>query len=228
MARIKFNPIISDISGSVGNATFQRSLGGTILKTKSFVKPKNTIFQVFQQNNMILVQQAWTDLTADEQALWNNFAIYKPVKTFYNKSKTLSGFNLFLKYNLIRLTCGLAILDAPVFSIFTDGLVDPIIDINGVNLYLNWQESFNPSVRWFLFKISDIVNSSVLNIGSKVRVFKIPPSTESSYNIAALFLQFYGKFPVDGDIVYIKYIIFDTTTPIMFPEVSKKIIISTA
>jgi hypothetical protein len=115
MARVKLSPLLSEVSGSIGSSTFQRSLGGVMLRNKPIRKPKGSVLQNQTASYVAQVISGWKNLTAAQRIEWNQFAEYIPHFMKFNKSRRLNGYNLFCKYNLLRLQSGLTILSTVTF-----------------------------------------------------------------------------------------------------------------
>jgi hypothetical protein len=115
MAKIKLSPLLTSISGSVAGSTFQRSLGGHILRSKPL--KRNVLSEKIQISKAYMSQviAAWHNLTSAQQTAWYQYANFSPFGQKKEKSRALSGYNLFVKYNCIRLAAGLSILNATNF-----------------------------------------------------------------------------------------------------------------
>jgi hypothetical protein len=127
MARIKLSPLLTEVRGSVGRSTFQRSQGGVSLRLKPLPSKK---YSSSLQISKIIVSQviaAWQGLSDAQRLLWSQYAAFSPIPMKGDHSRTLSGYNHFVKYNLIRCQSGLDILEDCIFLSPDMLTIDPII-----------------------------------------------------------------------------------------------------
>lgn len=110
MARIKYSGLVTEINGSAGGTTFQRNLYGATMKNKPLQRRPNTSFQAIQKIIMSTVANTWRLLSDTERASYINYAAANPTPTRLNPNAYLNGYNLFLKYNALRMLAGLPIL----------------------------------------------------------------------------------------------------------------------
>ena len=116
MARIKYGPLISDIAGSVGGSTFQRSASGNTLRNKPIPIHTTSGSQLQVRQYMKMAHAAWLAMEITERQQWNQFVNYSTPKIKHDRAVIMSGHNLYLKYQVARLMAGLAIQDT--FNIF--------------------------------------------------------------------------------------------------------------
>jgi hypothetical protein len=136
MARIRLSPLLANVSGSVGRSTFQKSLGGITLRAKPLLSSGYSFLQQVSKTYMSIAVQAWHSLSESNRLLWNQYANYNPAFMRNDRSRSLSGYNLFVKYNCIRLAAGLSVLELTDF-VAPDALdIDPRIYIHPQSMYL--------------------------------------------------------------------------------------------
>jgi hypothetical protein len=111
MARIKYSALVTEVNGSAGGTTFQRNLYGSTMKNKPLMRKPNTSYQNAQKSIMSIVANSWRLLTDIERASYINYASVNPTPTRLNPDAYLNGYNLFLKYNALRLLAGLSVLN---------------------------------------------------------------------------------------------------------------------
>lgn len=116
MARVKYGPLVSEISGSVGGSTFQKSLYGNTLRNKPIPINKRTPGQINIRAFLQQLHSAWRTLSDDQRTQWNRFINFSGQTIRRDRGVLLSGHDLFIKYNLAKLIIGDAILSVPTYS----------------------------------------------------------------------------------------------------------------
>lgn len=222
MARVKFSAVISEVRGSVGSGTFQNFKGGTILRNKPIPKQTWTLDNYYSRLFTQLAQQAWAGLTADEQANWNSFLDFAPAYQKNNKYVQLSGFNLFLKYNILRQHCGFAILTTFDYESLASLNLVPSIYLDTGVLYVNFNQVFSSDTSFILFKLSPVLKTP--NASKRSRLRKIPlgsftPPGVDTFNITSYYFDRYGVVPADGDKLLCGITFMSAVAPIVEKEV---------
>lgn len=116
MARVKFSALVNSIQGSVGGSVFQRNKSGYTLKNKGVNVNKTSIKQSAARNYMNELQNQWHAFTDVQRNAYDLFANYYKSMNRNNKDVALSGYQLFLKYNALRLHTGLGILTTIIYG----------------------------------------------------------------------------------------------------------------
>lgn len=216
MALIKYSPIVNDIRGSVGNATFQHSLAGSIIRTKPVSMVRNSQQAVNVRTVFPEVLFAWRSLSVAQQTNWKNFLTYSP--DFMKKSPRtmISGYSLFVKYNTLRVLRGLSILTNITFSQAT--LINSVINIlsDSVNLYMDITAPINPSVWYFQFQLSRGNN----NIHSRdlhyLRIIDHVDLHPESYPFTTGYIKAWGFVPIANQWIGMRTTFFHATMPYVF------------
>lgn len=124
MARITTGPIISDIRGKSGDQIFSRNRYG--LYVKAFAVPTGTPSAAMElvRTRMAAVTAAWQALTESNRQRWISTARALNAKAKRFPRETLTGYALFTRCQMHRLTAGLsqsttptAITALPIFSV---------------------------------------------------------------------------------------------------------------
>jgi hypothetical protein len=102
--RIKCGTIITEVTGSLGGHTAQRTKDGLRLAKKTNPLQGSTTSQLTIRSRMSTLTQRWRELTEKQRLRWNT--------TVYNG---LSGFEYFKSYNMLRLICAQSIANIPLF-----------------------------------------------------------------------------------------------------------------
>lgn len=100
MARILFSGVAGvDMRGKLNGSVFSKNRGGAYVRTKVTPVNPETTAQQNARNRLSTNSQAWRDLTEAERQGWIDAAPNFPYSDIYGFSKTLSGFQLYVKLN---------------------------------------------------------------------------------------------------------------------------------
>jgi len=102
MARVTYGSGITELAGSIGGVTYQKNASGNIAKLRSNPIVNPTSRQAVHQNNMARLVAFWPTLSQADKDAWNDLAAAHLHTTPWGESKKLSGYQWFLKCNLIR------------------------------------------------------------------------------------------------------------------------------
>ena len=201
MARFKYGSLVSEISGSVGSATFQKSSYGNTLRNKPRPRRTNSPSQLEVRQIMMQVHNAWSNLTTAQRTQWAQFIGFAGATIRRDRSIMQTGHSYFLKYNFLRKFTGQTILDAPLYTLLEVG--SPTISFswddyeNGWNVNTNCDDPGDD--LWFLLKLSARIpeNRSFRRFG--LRYMAVPVSDDGNYAMRDLFKSAFGYYAQDGD-----------------------------
>lgn len=221
MARVKFSAIISRVSGSVGQGCFQAYKGGNTLRNKPLPIKSPTEFQTLSRTYVRQVQIAWAALSENEQKQWNSFLSFVPA--FQKKEQTvlLSGYQLFLKYNLIRLHAGFDILSTFNYSSLDDNTLSFDLGIDSGQLAIKFDEGFDSDYNNFLVKISPPFTTPSIAKQNRLRVIDHVHYFSGDYKNYVLktgYERVFGTQPSVGQFVLVSITYFSTVNPIFYKE----------
>jgi len=135
MAKVLLGPLVGQISGSIGGATYSHNRFGYYIRQK--VKPVviNSYWTQIQRSIFKMVTSAWKDLTPAEALSWNVYAQNNPVTDCLGMSNTLTGHQAhqMLNINIMR-TDGTLITAPPSVSAptpFTSITINPSLANSG-------------------------------------------------------------------------------------------------
>lgn len=219
MARIKYSSIVSDLSGSVGSATFQRSMYGNILRAKPVIVRKSTPAQQSVRRFMLDLQYAWSQLSPSLRRQWDQYISFSGLTINRDRTALSSGHSLFLKYNMARLMKGLSIVTdllyvtmppvPPLDNLYLDN--DFLFTLFSDSTYNNFDTCF------FLLSLSAPAPPS--RSFSKQLVRNIPFSYW--YDTRQYSTNFYqatfGRLPGNGDYIHFVLSSFSSLAPLFGP-----------
>lgn len=141
MARITTGPIIADIRGKSGDQIFSRNKYGPYVK--AFAVPTGTPSEAMEtaRDRMAAVVAAWHGLTEVNRQRWYAQANALNSKAKRTPREVLTGYNLFTRCQMHRLTMGLAQNTVPsaIISIPTTLFEIDYEDTTGTEGYITWQ-----------------------------------------------------------------------------------------
>ena len=120
MARIKLGPLVTDIAGSIGGATFQRSRFGMTMRAKPLPLYSETPAQYLIRRLIVFLQYSWQGLSDAQRLQWNRFLDFSGQTIRRDRSIKLSGQTLYIKYQLWRLMQDRALLTTLAYSPMPD------------------------------------------------------------------------------------------------------------
>lgn len=113
MALFKAGGGIGAISGSIGSWVFARNKGGQYIRNRAIPVNPNTAFQVAVRAAMAYLVNRWANtLTGAQRTAWNLYASNVSMLNRLGEAIYLSGFNHYIRSNMIRKQIGQAIIDA--------------------------------------------------------------------------------------------------------------------
>lgn len=214
MARVRLSPLLTSIQGSVGNATFQKSQGGYILRTKPFPSQSYSLHQYRSKYYFRLVQKAWHDLSDVNRQKYINYVKLRPASTLHDLGLYLSPYNLFLKYNIIRLHAGLDILESIYFDYSLDSRLEPRIGYLADDLRLVFNYPLNTDNKFVLIKFTSPIKPTHYNNYSKLRVFPAPNDmVTTGWDITEEYEATFYFFPEVGDVIFCDFLLFNMISP---------------
>jgi hypothetical protein len=213
MARVQYGGLITDLSGSVGGATFQKSLYGNTLRTKPIplrpAHPAQTVIRSY----MTQLHAAWASLSSAERKQWNQFINFSGQTINRDSGVTLTGHDLFLKYNMFRLMAGFSIMTVPVYQTMPVTTGTPSLIRHPVSIELVYGQAVDPATLWFIFKISSARSASQAFSKQGIRYMNFVPVTGTQIYFKTLYEATFGVIPAIGSTVHVTRRFFSTVAP---------------
>lgn len=226
MARVKLSPLFSQIRGSLGRATFQRSQGGTTLRNKPLPSQKLSKSQQLVKSHVSMTIAAWQGLSDAQRALWHQFANFLPHYMHLNKNLPISGYSLFTKYNLIRLSAGLDMFLDITFLSTTFLAVNPSILFNNFYLYFGFGAQLQPNNIFALLKLSSTVRDTANFNKSSCRVILLNLNENNPFNITDAYKSIFFNLPALHATLNCEITLFSLEASIIFPTTSYRLQVS--
>jgi len=216
MARVKFGGLVSEISGSVGGSTFQKSIYGNVLRNKPNPVIRRTPGQINIRYLLRQLHAAWRALTADERTQWNRFLNFSGQTIRRDSGILLTGHDLFIKYNLAKLIIGDSILTVPTYTPMPEvptheGTIGR--DVAAMGWALN--DTYDDDALFFMLKLSSPRLASRRYCPTGLRWINCPIDGTSAIALYPYYPNVFGFVPPAG--VYLHYSLqwFSRTAPVM-------------
>lgn len=148
MALIKFGGGVVQMSGSIAGNTFARNRYGNYCRSRTKPTNPNTGKQQTIRSAMAFLTARWAQtLTAAQRTAWNLYGSNVNMLNKLGETIQLSGFNHYIRSNMIRKQCALAIIDAgPV--IFEVPAADPTYAITCSEATQQISTTFDNGMDW--------------------------------------------------------------------------------
>jgi len=214
MASITLGPLITDISGSVGGATFQRTPGGVIMRNKPRPPNQSSPLQQVIRGHMRYLQVEWAALTDAQRIMWQRFNNYGGATLRKNRNVLLSGYNLFLKYNLYRLLASRPILTTFSYSPLSGMPEFDHIGREGLFTRIWFDDDVDYASYFFMLKVSFPRSPSRKFYPSGLHYMDITYVEAQAYAFSQHYLLAYGLYPEIGDTLHLSVTWWHYTSPI--------------
>lgn len=222
MARVKYGALVSEISGSIGSVTFQKSNFGNTLRTKPRARRSGTNTQLVCRNYMMQLHQAWAAMSDAQRILWDRFITFSNARIRRDKGVLLTGHSLFIQYNFLRLLSKIAILTDFNFQTITSFPLPYGIGRDGIDLNFNLTDNFSSTVIWAILKCSAPQRYNRAFNPDFVRFIYYPwvNTSTSTINMVPGFANVFGALPPVGSYIHYMVQFFSMTTPILSQKLS--------
>jgi hypothetical protein len=211
MALVKTSALISDIKGRLSGSVFQGSASGLTIRTERKHINRRTVFQTDQRAIAQLVQSAWQALSDNDRTSWNVYAGMRNKPQRKNPMVKLSGHQIFLNENIIRLSLS-ARLTTPLTIITTPIIqTQPAqVNINSVTIPVGGVLLITKDIatvegdNFFAIYITRPLTKSQLSQHNKFQLMKVLQDSEDHVDVAASYIAKFGSLPPIGSFVNTK------------------------
>lgn len=125
MAKIKLSALVSDIKGKMEGTVFARNGGGLYMRNNPIGVQKMTAKWGANKSRFASVVSSWRELTAKQQAYWNEMAVNYTGHSIFGDDRKRSGYELFVKINQTLITSGLPAVLEPQMPVEFPDLGEP-------------------------------------------------------------------------------------------------------
>lgn len=148
MALVKYAGGIGQMSGRIAGNVFSHNKGGNYVRVGTIPTNPRTARQTVIRAAMAFLTDRWANtLTAGQRTAWNLYASNVTVLNRLGESINLSGFNHYIRSNIIRKQVALAIIDdGPV--VFEIPAQDPTYAITATEAGQTISTTFDNGMDW--------------------------------------------------------------------------------
>ncbi len=150
MALVKYGGGIVQMSGSIGGDTFARNRYGNYVRARTKPVNPNTTLQQAVRASMSFLTNRWAQtLDAAQRTAWNLYASNVAMKNKLGETINLTGFNHYIRSNMIRKQGIQALIDdGPV--IFELPAKDPLFAITATEATQEISYAYDVTMDWSL------------------------------------------------------------------------------
>jgi hypothetical protein len=203
MASVKFNAILSELRGSIGNLTFQRNASGYSLRSKPFSNFLPTTSQLDIRQWLSFVQDVWRSMPQTARDDWNGFPSFLKSYTKNSPDVNLPGYQLFVQHNMKLLSAGGNIMTS--FDFVKNAFQNPAFSASGTGsvFWIDLDSAYIPEDWLPFFKMSPPLKTPSLDIRS-LRVV-IPNTIDDWFviHIYQAYIDIFGRAPLANEYVYV-------------------------
>lgn len=149
MAIFTPGPLVAEVRGKIGGQVFSRNKGGMYIKGFASPTNPNTALQSAVRSIFATLTNAWWDvLTLAQRAAWEDLAAANPIINQLGQSITLSGLNMYMRYNQLRVIAEVAREDDAPLA-FVESAADPAFALADADSGGNTIEAtFDDTLDW--------------------------------------------------------------------------------
>lgn len=217
MALIKLSGVLANIRGKVGGSVFARTAAGFVMKRQPFPVNKHTEKQSLSRSFVSLLQQEWLMLTAQQRQCWKTWTALNPIKQDNFSGLDINAQQTFIKLNVYRMLYGYDLIRDPIFD---KTLVTPVtasLALVSGELILTTSRAMNDSTEFIVLSLTYPVRLTVNNPGSLFKIIIFQTTGTDTFNISSAYSEVFGRLPVSGEKIFIKFTTADKIAGPLFP-----------
>ncbi len=205
MARIIYSGLVTKIAGSIGGTTFQSNKHGFTVKNKANMVSPQSVDQNSAKARFAFAVSSWSAASQSTRDNWNAWATANPQYAFYNPSSQLSGFEVFVRYHVIRFRLDLSIMTNPVGGLAAIPSFSPTAVVGGS--FITVTPNSSGGAYPLVYNMSAAVNikKSWNFFGSRPRYANVGNLPSTTVIISTDWCLKYGYVPTAGDILLLRF-----------------------
>lgn len=214
MASIKLGPMITDIAGSVGGATFQRNRFGMTMRAKPLPLYSETPAQYLVRRHIVFLQYSWQALTDAQRLQWNRFLDFSGQSIRRDRSIRLSGQTLYIKYQLWLLLYNRPLLTDLAYVPMPDH-VDLYRVAFDIDVYmLEFTGIVDITKYWFICKLSSPRRENQAFNPRGLRFMYVSWMASATKDFTESYIAAFGVVPPTDAWLHYSIQYFSTTAPV--------------
>lgn len=191
MASIKFGSFITDIKGKVGGSIMQGGRSGAQMRNLSQPIKSRTAISSQTRANFASLSQAWSQIGATNQGLWDAFASFQTRFNKFGDPYTPTGYQMFKEFNLYNNSiAGTSPVLAPPPANSVDPITTVVLTANstGPTYTITWVDTLGLGLQDVALYAYPLCRAGARS------VHKSPKLTGISANISAGTINFASWF----------------------------------
>lgn len=214
MAQVKLSGLISDIKGSIGGTTFQRSGSGLTMRKKPLPLKAKTNAQTQVRILQSRLNFEWLELTDQQRDTWQSFADFTNGYGLSNRQNQSAntGKMQFLSVNFWILLYGKNLLTVPTFQQPLDPVIPCPPYYNYSDNLMNYDGTLDTSTQILVTRVSLPQSLATRTANTGFRTLVYSQVNGSQQNWATAYLNTYGVALVYGKKYWIELQVVDFTT----------------
>ena len=205
-AKVKWGALVVDGRGKLGGHVMSKNRGGSYMRTKVTPSNPQSASQGGVRNSFTSNAQAWRGITDAQRSAWRA-AVSNFVGTdIFGDSKTLSGFQLFMRINNYLLLCGeVAISDPPLPTAVPSFLTFSVATAAGAATMSATFTGAIAATEKVILSATAGQSAGKSFVKSEYRNIDILDNADASpCNIKAAYIAKFGSIPAAGQKIYFK------------------------
>jgi len=199
----KLGPLVSEVAGSIGGTTFQRSPHGTVIRSKPLGIKRQSTYSSSARQRMATVNALWAIVPALDKIDWDTFAATQSWFNRFGDPITGTGYMAFLKQNLANLSSRAGVYPIAVSKFYpttTNGTLpaDPefIYDLATDRLYLNSTDA-NTDANTFIatFASRPVAGGNRVNYRPKPFLARVGATAALPFELTTNYTDLWGRLP---------------------------------
>lgn len=203
MAIIELGGFVTNIRGSIGGTTFQKSGGGLVARNKPRSTGRGTQSQLTVRHINAQMNNAWTNFTQSQRDVWASFAVFNngQGKTNRGRKSANTGKTQFLAVNMWCLQYGKPIVVTPQFVPPEQAFIPAPPLFTETDNMMNYVGSLDTTQQILVTRISLPQSLSTLTANTGFRTLVYDQIDGDEQDWAAAYVKVYG-IPLVGQKKY--------------------------
>ena len=177
----------------------------------------NSRLQQFNKGTITSIQNAWVAMTQAERDVWGQYAIYRNIKQKKNANKTISGQQVFIRENQLRVSLNgfgniyaKPIHTAPIFTQPPIVITCTGISISSDPPSIFYNVNIDKDIQGIILKLSQPLRESQQSRYTKRKLMKFNTISGTTQNFPNYYQTVYGLLPIVGQFLSVEIGIYDS------------------
>ena len=205
MARLKLSALVNQINGSVGGSTFQQGVSGQIMRTKPIPRKSSSVEQSAMRSATAQAQRAWQFSNEFTKNSWTSFSSYANFRQKKDNTRVLTGQQLFLSINIIRILHGLDIIEEPIYNWNAIEAVSLSVFYTETEIGIQLSRALDSDLEFVHFEITGPVSKGILKFTPNAKMLLVPETEVDEIFITSEYVALFSTTPNIDSKVFFRY-----------------------